>query len=661
MNMFLCVTVSLFSFALADVHSDEKIGCTAIAIDGAATADGSAFAGMNADSGDADNRLSFVPAKAHAKGALRPVYTFNLSYPRFVGYNRGELYHPFPGHEVLFTPVGHIEEVDSTYGYYESTEPLMNEKGLGFGESSCAAMLNNRFPDDKEDTRDVPIGLLDTVTMMQIPLERCATARCAVHLMGALADQYGFVPTPGEPTKGWVKGSIAYDDAGEAYTLADATGEAWVFHVLGGVKGIMKSVWVAQRVPKGHAAVVANQFIIGELPSEPTDDFLFNKDIFRAAKAAGLWDGHGALHFSKVFAPDEMAFESPKGASPIPLYASVRRFGVNKLLAPSDKSPFKVASLDYGFSVKVESALTQQDVFALLRTQYEGTEFDLTKGIMAGPYGNPFRSEGGPSFGQIPRGVAITRTLYSIVVQTGPSRQIAWFASDTPVTSVYVPLFSRTSAVSSSYSVGHNQEFTRDSASWAFNFVSNYMQLNYQGMSQAEVYPAIKKWQDDIDSRLSKFEAANNTQLATLQTALQEEVVASWWKLADFLVMKYNDGKVNWPKAGRSIGYPEDYAKMIGFSNDVHPIWVQGVFKPLVVVDGYTPSSVVLPQTWDSVTATWSYTRAPPMDEAARPTIAYSILIQALVTSLAVGFGIAIGRSYESRKASRQDAYLLLN
>merc|ERR1712203_1098963 len=199
--------------------------------------------------------------------------------------------------------------------------------------------------------------------------------------------------------------------------------------------------------------------------------------------------------------------------------------------------------------------------------------------------GNPFRSEGGPKFGQIPRGVSITRTLYSIVCQTGPKRQLAWFASDAPTTSVYVPIFARAGAVSAPYSTGHNQEFTRASASWAFNFVNNYMQLNYHDMSVNEVYPAIKKWQDHFDSKLAEWDAITDSkELARVQVKAQEDVVASWWRLADFIVMKYNDGKINWPKAGVSIGYPEQFSRMIGFDNDVHPVWVQPAVAPPVAM-----------------------------------------------------------------------------
>lgn len=639
---------------VAPEHAEERIGCTAVAIDGAASTDGSAFAGMNADSSDADFRLTFVPAKEHMEGVTRPVFTFNLTYPRWVGFGRGEFFHPEKG-QGLSIPVGHIPEARRTHGYYEATEPLMNDQGLGLGESSCAAMLVNRFPSDDTDARDVPVGLLDTVTLMQLALERCASARCAVALMGQVSEEFGFVPTPGEPSVGRVHGRTAWDDAGEAYTAADKNGEAWVFHVLGGVNDITKSIWAAQRVPKGHLALVANDFVIGELPSEPNDDYLFSPDIFRAAKAAGLWGGEGALHFSKAFAPDPMTFESPVGATPIPLYASIRRWNMMRLVAPSLDMPFKVNNQDYPFSVKVERPISHRDVMGLFRTQYEGTEFDLTQGILAGPFGNPFRVEGGPHSGQIPRGISIQRTLYSIIAHSGPQRSLAWFAMDTPVTSVYVPLYPSVSAVSKAYSTGYNALLSRDCSWWAFNFVSGYMQLNYAAMSKDDVNPAIERWQDTIDLQRKEMESADALTLGKWQASLQEKIVADWWRFADFLAMKYNDNFLNVPKAGTSIGYPQWYADMVGFGNDVRPLWVQAAQEPQHYIPGFVTPTSVLPVSWDNKTDSWSYTAAIQTSEVASPS-AYAR--QATATLFTLVFGALVGAFFERRRAQSSARYL---
>eukprot|EP00928_Gymnodinium_smaydae_P061521 TRINITY_DN45575_c0_g1_i1.p1 TRINITY_DN45575_c0_g1~~TRINITY_DN45575_c0_g1_i1.p1 ORF type:complete len:679 (-),score=75.37 TRINITY_DN45575_c0_g1_i1:118-2154(-) len=593
-------------------NANEKIGCTAIAIDGAASVDGSAFTGMNADSSNADYRLTFIQPQLQ-RDSMRPVYTSNLSYPRWVGFGRGEIFYPQHPDQPLTEPVGYIPSVQQTYGYYESTQPLMNDQGLGIGESSCACMLVNRLVGSPSTDLAAPTGMLDTVSMMQIALERCATARCAVELMGQLSEQFGFVPTPGEPTVGRVSGQTAWDDAGEAFTLADSRGEAWVFHVLGGVSGIVKSVWVAQKVPKGHIAVIANEFTIGELPLKPNDDVLFNEDIRRAALVAGLWNGHEPFHFARVFAPDPVTFETPTGETPIPLYGAVRRWALHNLAAPSKNYPLLTNGQEYPFSVKVEKKLSHRDVMNFFKYHYQGTEFDMTQGILAGPFGTPFRVEGGPKSGQVIRGISIQRTAYGIVVQTGPARQLAWFAMDCPLTSIYVPLDSKVEAVSAAYSSGHNGNFSRDTAGWAFNFVNNFMQLNYRSMSQDTVYPLIEALQDEIDLARANLEGRNATtaELASWQLFLQDDVVKRWWQLADLLVMKYNDGRINVPKIGKSIGYPQWYADMVGFGNDVHPVWVQPAPRPAASVArqlyGYVPPTFRLPAIWQPSISSWSY------------------------------------------------------
>ena len=299
---------------------------------------------------------------------------------------------------------------------------------------------------------------------MQLALERCATAECGVKTMGALAEKHGFFPMGGEFSPG-VEGdgsTTAIDDAGEAVTLADATGDAWVFHVVGGLKGVTNSVWAAQRVPKGHAAFIANNFIIQDLPVDrkPTKDMLFSEKTWEVAEHYGITHTNpetGALNFARTYAPDTVTFRT-KGV-PIPLYASLRLWRSFNLNAPAAKMPLYLDPLNYPFSVAVEKPMTRDDAFKLLGDLYEGTEFDLSKGALAGPFGNPFPVEGGVAgeLGQIPRGISIARTVYGVINEckaekvagegdnaTLAPQSVTWVAQDTPATSVCVPVFPQT-------------------------------------------------------------------------------------------------------------------------------------------------------------------------------------------------------------------------
>eukprot|EP00928_Gymnodinium_smaydae_P085623 TRINITY_DN6915_c0_g1_i1.p1 TRINITY_DN6915_c0_g1~~TRINITY_DN6915_c0_g1_i1.p1 ORF type:complete len:687 (+),score=139.80 TRINITY_DN6915_c0_g1_i1:34-2061(+) len=610
--------------ALLALAAREAAACTALAIDGAASVTGAAFTSENVDCDNCDFRLAYVPPGDHAPGAKRPVYLQKAAYPRFVGHGRGEIYHPV-GDQVAFEPAAFIEQVPHTFGYYESACPLLNDQGLGIAESSCAAMLLNKAPDDKSN-RSAPVGLLDAAAVMQIVLERCSTARCGAEVIGQLCESHGYLPFFGEPTQGITgrggrKVKTEWDDAGEAYTLADASGEAWVVHVLGGVEGIIQSVWAAQRVPKGHVAPVANEFTIAELPDEPNEDFLFSKDIFRAAKAANLWDGKCSLHFSRVFAPSTLYESAPATGTPDPLYGSLRKWRLLNLVAPSLNLKFEMDSLKLPFSVKAERKLSHRDVFEMMRDHYAGTEFDMTKGMLAGPFGTPFRLEGGPSFAQVPRGISIMRAIYGMVAQTGPEGSVVWFASDTPATSVYLPLDAKSSALSPAMHTGTYLNYTRESMFWAFDFVSNWMQLNHQAMSREDVRPRQDSWQDRIDLERSAMmkRSVSADELDRWQVELQERLRKDWWNLADELVVKWNDGERSDDKRiGASWSYPPAWARMVGMSNDIHPLWVEPASSPPAPeeVDGYVPAMVSLPRGWDKAARSWTDFSRPGKPDA---------------------------------------------
>jgi dipeptidase len=562
-----------------------EIGCTAIAVDGDASVDGSALAGMNVDCAQCDNRLTYIPSNDYTstKDAKRPVFANFGAYPRLVTKGRSSIYEPEnnkPFEE--FVTVGEIDQpAMKTFGYWESTLPLMNEAGLSIGESSCGTKLVG-----------TPDSILDITELLRIAAERCATARCAVDTIGALSEEYGFMAMKNEITPGTeADGLPAYDDAGEAALFADETGEAWVFHITGGFEGVSKSTWAAQRVPKGHVAVLSNSFTIGELPSEPNDDYRFNRNIRDTARAAGIWKGsdHDPIHFARTFGMDTVTFQRAPNQMPIPMYTSLRTWRVYDLVAPSLELPVNVDSGFYPFSVKPDRPVSHRDLFKIFGDYYQGSEFDMTEGILAGPFGTPYRFEGGNAkgFAQSPRAISIPRTSYSIVGQSKKGGEsVAWFAVDQPMTSVFVPLLSKVRSergIDESYQRGNLLEFDRKSAFWAFDFVSNWMTMNWRNSSLEEVFPMQQRMQDQLDLSVEtvfKNPSLTEEEIEKWQKEEQENVVDVWWKLADSLIVKYNDGyltKVGLPVpiVGKSYGIPDWYSRMIGQTADIHPVWVK--------------------------------------------------------------------------------------
>ncbi|CAD7928552.1 unnamed protein product [Amoebophrya sp. A120] len=617
--------------ALAAAASVRHVdACTASVFQAAGTKDKVAFAGMNADCSNCDPRLAYVSPKDFESSDKRPVYQFMGSAPRWVGYGRGNFYEPKDG-ERPHPPITHIPEVPHTNGYWEGVLPLINDKGLSMGESSCAARLMNYPADQAKGPGTGVAAYLDLTSLMQIAMERCATAMCAVKTMGEMAEKYGFYPMPNEWTPGKeADGRVTIDDAGEAITIADTTGDAWVFHVVGGIPEVpeAKSVWAAQRVPKGHAAFIANNFILREVPAEPTADILFSAKLHAVAEKAGLWkptyalDGTtvtNQLHFTKTFAPDTVTFTT-KG-QPIPLYASLRLWRALNLVAPSKKFPLVQDPMDYPWAVPVEKAIEREDIFKIHGDLYKDTEFDLGKGALAGPFGNPFPVEGGVAsslVGQIPRGISIARTVYGVVNEAQPADQaVSWFAVDTPATSVFVPVLARSSHVAEPYYTGTNREYTRKSAWWAFDFVSNWMKINFNMMAEKDVYPEKQKLQamleQEYESKMKTKTSRNDGWVQTdwndWQKKLQREVVRKWWDLADSLIVKYNDGFLNDPKGtiGAPYGYPLEFAEAISFNGDIHPIAIE---RKLV------PEKTKLPTTWNALQSTWLY-QQPKVGEKA--------------------------------------------
>mmetsp|Transcript_105164 Transcript_105164/g.255309 ORF Transcript_105164/g.255309 Transcript_105164/m.255309 type:complete len:506 (-) Transcript_105164:72-1589(-) len=494
--------------------------------------------------------------------------------------------------------------------------------------------------------------------------------------MGALAEEYGFFPMVGE----WSlsvesdSGKIAFDDGGETVTLSDRSGEAWIFHVVGGVPGVTKSVWAAKRVPRGHAAFVANNFILRDVPETPNEDWLFSPKIRDAAKAAGLWDGNGPLDFTRVFAPDTVLLQSPPGEAPIPLYASLRLWGLFRIAAPSSFSgqPLPLDPLDLPMSVAVEQPLTHTGVFAFLSDYYAGTEFDLSQGVLAGPFGNPFIREGGNAtryLGQIPRGISIARTVYSIVGQSRPGAEsVMWYAADTPLSSVYVPFYPAAgSSHAPAYSTGTMGEFTRSSAWWGFDFVANWASaMHWRNASAQFIFPLKAELEGEIASEMANVEARAKDEglhvLAEWQVSTQQRVVDRWWRLADELVVAYNDGFFNNAKTqmfGASLGYPEWWARQIGFNQDVHPIFVK---RDTLADELYTRDAMLrppdfeaaksrLPMQYDFTKSTWLYSApvaADPPEQLSREMICPLQLFATVGTFV---LGVALGRACERKRS----------
>lgn len=335
------------------------------------------------------------------------------------------------------------------------------------------------------------------------------------------------------------------------------------------------------------------------------------------------------------------------------MYGSLRLWALMRNLAPSLGLNNPLDPLDLPFSVPVDQLVDHAKIKSLFRDTYSGTEFDMSVGMLAGPFGNPHRAEGGPAMtqGQIPRGISIPRTVYGIVGQSRPGNNmsVAWYAVDTPQTSVYVPFYMAAGdAMAPAYGRGTNKAFSRDSAWWAFDFVMNWMQLNYRNMSLEYVFPIRDQMEASIEQRRLEFEASHPTPaaMAAWQVDVQDHVVQSWWELADFLVMAYNDNNFNVKTPGGSIGYPVEFSNMVGFNQDVHPIFVERVEPP----QGQGYDANPLPSVFDRQNNHWEMsgpTAVQPQFLVERDHSAVGIGTWVGTMMACVSFAFIAGRRFE--------------
>jgi dipeptidase len=545
--------------------------CTTMIVGKDASVDGSVMV-SHSDDGLNDGSVIYVPAMNHKPGSQRAVYYSHcaLDYKpqwgatvshRIVTKDRG------PGYNkkglAPSVPLGFIPQVAHTYAYFDANYGLMNEHQLSIGECTDKAKVH---PEPQPGKR-----IFYSAELSRVALERTKTARDAIKLMGELIEKYGYYGT------------------GETLLVADPT-EGWVMEMAGYDMDGTDGVWVAKRVPDDEVFVAANQFRIREVLVE-SKDMMFSKNIFEVARQKNWWNpSMGPLDFAGVYGDGE--FHHP--------YYSLRRvWRAQSMLAPSLNLPAWVEgplTRVYPFAVKPDKKISVPALFAIHRDNYEGTAFDLTKGLAAGPFGNPHRFEGNaesvadregkltPLVGEFERPLNIYRCVYSYVNQL---RQwlpdaiggVVWLGPDRPATSVLMPFYA--GALNLPESVQRADILKLDFRSmWtAFNYVANYSMLKYAFMIQdiCSIQERLEgkafAGQQDVEAKaLAHWNKGDKMGARKLLTSYSNQhaatVLKEWWKLSEFLYVKYNDGYINTDKEiGHPVFYPAWWLKQVGYED----------------------------------------------------------------------------------------------
>jgi len=545
--------------------------CTCLLVGKKATVDGSVMCTHSDDgNGKSDPRLMLVPARISNSTATRPIYPDTELYPRYVGYSRGKGYYPQPGQNVT-QPIGYIPQVPRTYSLFEATYGVMNEMQVGIGETSCSSKItSNMCTYVGQREKEANCALLSIDELSRIALERASTARQAVTLMGALAEQYGFYGV-----------STGVEEGAETLMVIDPN-EGFVFHILPSDSNGTSAIWIAQRVPDDSATVVANMFTIRQVNLSDTFNFLGSSNMHDIAQEHGWWDPTSGepLDFTAVFSSGEYAHKYYSGRR---MWRALSLFAPSLNLDPSYDSI--LTSPPYPWSVVPEKLLDDFDLIAIHRDSYAGTEFDMRVGLAAGPFGTPNRYEAGAGEQQVhgswERPIDLFRTTY---INVNKARSwlpneiggLFWFAQTGAHGSCFTPFFAGLSNIlPSAFSTGWGGEFSRNTSYWAFRSVNTLMDLKYSyalttvQQAQALVETASKNMVTQLEHDFLRNHDAEYVAQHIYDNA--QATVKTWWQLSDQLLFMYADGYRNFPVAGEALGYPAWWLQQVGYENGPPP------------------------------------------------------------------------------------------
>jgi len=242
----------------------------------------------------------------------------------------------------------------------------------------------------------------------------------------------------------------------------------------------------------------------------------------------------------------------------------------------------------YPVYVVPDQKLSQLDLFRFHRYYYQGTEFDMgaPNNLAGGPFSTPDRWKAGNGEKEVKgnweRAIGLYRTSDTYVVASrkgavDTTGAVLWFASSSPLGSIFTPFLVHLSDVPASFRSGHQGVFDRKSAFWAACVVANVANLKW-----SYAIKDIEKRQNDLEQasvemvkEMDELYATSNDMVAVEENYVKniDTIVASLWSLSDEILFKYASGFVNEPPNGMSqmVGYPAWWLKAVGYADGPPP------------------------------------------------------------------------------------------
>ena len=545
---FLIISLTILIAALS---AGTSYACTSILVTRGASKDGSTMITYAADAHVLYGELYHWPAAVYPQGAMLDVYEWDTN--KFLG---------------------KIKQVAATYSVIGN----MNEHQLAISETTFGGRSELSDPD----------GIIDYGSLIYITLQRAKNAREAIRIMAELVEEYG------------------YYSSGESFSIADAN-EVWILELIGKGSEVKTdrrtrttynankgAVWVALRIPDGYISAHANQARITTFPLangttsitskelnnifKPEVEVVYAHDIISFARSRNYFDGpDNEFSFVDAYAP--LTFGALR-------FCEARVWSVFRRV---DESMDKYITYIKGdisermpLWIKPVDKLTANDVMELMRDHYQGTEFDMTEDVGAGPFAKPYRWR--PMTWEVDgerfvheRAISTQQTGFSFVSQSrnwlpDPIGGILWFGMDDTYSTVYTPMYCGMLDVPQSYAHGNGSmvDFTWNSAFWVFNFVSNWAYLRY-----SDVIQDIRMLQTELESKFFAYTPAIDQAAKVLYETdpmLAREFLTDysqyqgdnttkvWREFSEYLINKYIDGNIKKKENGRfklnPYGYP---------------------------------------------------------------------------------------------------------
>ncbi len=513
MKRILTLAIAALMMAAAYSPSDA---CTNLIVGKKASADGSVICTYNCDGFGFSGALSYAAAGRHENGEMIAIRSWGPNAQT----------HYIPQAEYTYAVVG-----------------LMNEKQVSIVETTW---------DGRKELRN-PEGMLDYFTLMNLALQRSASAREAIAVMHNLVQEYG------------------YNATGESFAVCDKE-EAWIMEIIGKGPGRKGAVWVARRLPDDCITAYANSSRIRRFPQAKKADkklgfcvvpgeCMYSADIISFAREMGYFSGKDAdFSFREAYGPLDWGAIRYCEARVWSFY----RHHTDK--AEMDKYlPFLDGDLsvhdDLPLWIKPDAPVTYREIQEDMRDHYEGTALDMTADVSAGPWASPYRnqpvnyyaSDSTKMFRERPIGCQQSgMTMMCRMRNWLPDAVggILYFNLDDASMVAYVPIYCGVNRIPEPFRRENNnvREFSTESAFWMCNFVANMVYPRYSVMigdlkaTQKKLEDYYEQVQPEIDSRAAELTAGERADYLTARSIDHTaRMMSDWDKLARLLIVKHND------------------------------------------------------------------------------------------------------------------------